>query len=148
MAANLILGDSFAVRATFGTPLVLTNAFVNGAVYTITKALTGITLACKYTRSAGVAGAPEMRIEWSRDQSNWFFDPSQGTLTASAPFGSIPSYIGTYPLPVPASDAAILVLVPNINVPAGAQYMRCSFKDGGAGLGTLAVELWPGLVQS
>lgn len=140
--------DAFAVRATFASPLVLTSSFVAGTVYPITRSVSGLTLACKYTRASDIAGAPEARIEWSKDGTSWFFDPTQGVLTASAPYGSIPSYLGTYPLPVPADNSAIFFLIPRITVPDGAQAMKASFKDGGGSPGTLAVELWAGLVQS
>ena len=148
MTPRLQVADAFAVRATFASPLVLTSSFVAGTVYPVTRALLGISLACKYTRASGAAGAPEMRIEWSRDQADWFYDPAQGVLSASAPYGSIPSYLGTYPLPVPADNSAIFFLIPRIGVPDGARFMKASFKDGGMSPGTLAVELWPGLVQS
>lgn len=133
-----------AIRASIATPLVLTSSFVNATVFDVQQ-YSALSLACKYTRATGVAGVPSARIEWSSDNSVWFFDPTQDTaLTAAAPFASQPTYITDIPLPVPSSDAAISYLLPIVTVPPGAQYMRASFKDAGASPGTLGVEVWPG----
>ena len=148
MGKNLETVAVAAIRATFATPLVLTSSFVAATVYTISRKLTGLTLACKYTRATGVPGVPEMRIEWSRNGTDYYADPILDTaITASAPYGQQQAYITDILMPVPSSDSAITYLLPVVSIPPGAVKMRASFKDGAGTPGTLAVELWPGLAQ-
>lgn len=127
--------------ATIRASAVLTSSFVAGTMHTFTKYPRAFSLACTYTRSAGIAGYAEMIVEVSPDNVTWYYATQTGTLTIAAPYATGPIYMGKYTLPTPASDAAINFSIP-FTLDGGMPHIRFSFREAsGLTEGTLAASL-------
>lgn len=99
-----------------------------------------VTLWCTYTRGTG-GGYAGLRPELSPDGVTWYAAPLvDGTLTTSAPYGSLPLLAAQYNLPAPSSGAAFRIAV-SLDV-AGARFFRVGAAEvGQSGTpGTLAMD--------
>lgn len=100
-----------------------------------------VTLWCLYAR-AGSGGYAALRPQISPDGVTWYAAPLvDGTLTTTAPYGSLPIVAAQYRLPAPAdTDPLGVALLLDVS---GARFLRVAAAEVGAAStpGTLAVTL-------
>ena len=128
------LGPVSTEGTTVRASAALTTAFVDGTDLDMTG-FNKVAIANTFTTHASVAGGFEMKVEWSDDDTTYWYEPE---LKVSGVYELYQQRI--YALKGAAANTAYYGI---FLLDVLARYMRCSFKSDQKGnYATLAAEAW------